>query len=42
VVDWGGFVQNLQRFAPTTPEYARPTRWQELGFYINLGLRGSY
>ncbi|MBM3852511.1 MAG: hypothetical protein FJ399_05085, partial [Verrucomicrobia bacterium] len=42
VVDWGGFVQNLQRFAPTTPEYARPTRWQELGFYINLGLRGSF
>jgi len=42
VVDWGGFVQNLQRFSPTTPEYARPTRWQELGFYINLGVRGSF
>lgn len=42
VVDWGGFVQNLQRFAPTTPEYARPTRWQELGFYTNIGVRGTF
>ncbi len=42
VVDWGGFVQNLQRFSPTTPEYARPTRWQELGFYTNIGIRGSF
>jgi iron complex outermembrane receptor protein len=42
VVDWGGFVQDLQRFSPTTPEYARPTRWQELGFYINMGVRGSF
>ena len=42
IVDWGGFVQNLQRYAPTTPEYARPTRWQELGFYTNVGVRGSF
>ena len=42
VVDWGGFVQNLQRYAPGTPEYARPTRWQELGFYTNVGVRGSF
>lgn len=42
VVDLGGFVQNLQRFAPTTPEYARPTRWQELGFYTNIGIRGTF
>jgi TonB-dependent receptor len=42
VVDWGGFVQNLQRYAPETPEYARPTRWQELGFYTNVGVRGSF
>lgn len=42
IVDWGGFVQNLQRYSPTTPEYARPTRWQELGFYTNVGVRGSF
>ncbi|MBL9201965.1 MAG: TonB-dependent receptor [Opitutaceae bacterium] len=42
VVDWGGFVQNLQRYAPGTPEYARPTRWQELGFYTNVGVRGTF
>ncbi len=42
VVDWGGFVQNLQRYAPGTPEYARPTRWQELGFYTNIGVRGTF
>jgi TonB-dependent receptor len=42
VVDWGGFVQNLQRYSPTTPDYAKPTRWQELGFYTNIGVRGSF
>ena len=42
IVDWGGFVQNLQRYAPTTPGYARPTRWQELGFYTNVGARGTF
>ncbi|MEN9635757.1 MAG: hypothetical protein RL077_4161 [Verrucomicrobiota bacterium] len=42
VVDWGGFVQDLQRYAPATPDYAKPTRWQELGFYTNIGLRGSF
>ncbi|MEY2880011.1 MAG: hypothetical protein RLZZ15_2391, partial [Verrucomicrobiota bacterium] len=42
VVDWGGFTQNLQRYAANTPEYARPTRWQELGFYTNIGVRGTF
>ena len=42
VVDLGGFVQNQQRYAPDTPEYARPIRWQELGFYTNVGVRGSF
>jgi len=42
VVDLGGFVQNQQRYAPDTPEYARPIRWQELGFYTNIGVRGSF
>jgi iron complex outermembrane receptor protein len=42
VVDWGGFVQDLQRYSPTTPDYAKPTRWQELGFYLNVGIRGTF
>lgn len=42
VVDWGGFVQDLQRYSPSTPDYAKPTRWQELGFYTNIGLRGTF
>ncbi len=42
VVDLGGFVQDLQRYSPTTPDYAKPTRWQELGFYTNIGIRGSF
>ena len=42
VVDWGGFVQDLQRYSPTTPDYAKSTRWQELGFYVNVGVRGSF
>jgi len=42
VVDWGGFTQDLRRFSPTTPAYARPTRRQELGFYTNIGVRGSF
>jgi iron complex outermembrane receptor protein len=42
IVDLGGFVQNNQRYAPTTPEYAKGTRWQELGFYTNVGVRGSF
>ena len=42
VVDWGGFVQNLQRYAPTTPDYAKLTRRQELGFYTNVGVKGTF
>lgn len=42
LVDWGGFVQNLQRYSATTPAYARPTRWQELGYYTNVGVRATY
>jgi len=42
VVDWGGFVQNLQRYSPSTPSYAKPTRWPELGLGSSLGIRGSF
>jgi len=40
--DVGGFVQDLQRYAPNTPDYARGQRWQELGFYTNIGIRGTF
>ncbi len=42
LVDLGGFTQDLQRYAPATPAYARPTRWQELGNYYNIGVRGTF
>ncbi len=42
VVDLGGFVQNLQRYAPNTPDYAKGMRRQELGFYTNIGIRGEF
>ena len=40
--DVGGFVQDLQRYAPDTPDYAKGQRWQELGFYTNIGIRGTF
>ncbi|MES2691964.1 MAG: TonB-dependent receptor [Verrucomicrobiota bacterium] len=40
--DIGGFTQNLQRYSPTTPDYAKGQRWQELGFYTNIGVRGTF
>lgn len=40
--DIGGFVQDLQRYAPTTPDYAKKQRWQELGFYTNIGVRATF
>ncbi|PTX99070.1 TonB-dependent receptor [Opitutus sp. ER46] len=42
VSDLGGFVQNLERYAPNTPKYARGNRLQELGFYYTFGIRGSF
>ncbi len=42
MVDIGGFVQDLQRYSPTTPDYARSTRWQELGAYTSIGVRGTF
>jgi iron complex outermembrane recepter protein len=40
--DIGGFVQDLQRYAPNTPDYAKKQRWQELGFYTNIGVRATF
>lgn len=42
VMDLGGFVQNLQRYAPNTPDYAKGMRRQELGFYTNIGVRATF
>lgn len=42
VNDLGGFVQEQQRYAADTPEYARGNRFQELGFYYVFGLRGTF
>jgi TonB-dependent receptor len=42
VVDLGGFVQDQQRYAPDTPDYAKGARWQELGFFTNIGIRGTF
>ena len=40
--DVGGFVQDQQRYAPDTPDYAKGQRWQELGFYTNIGVRATF
>jgi outer membrane receptor protein involved in Fe transport len=42
VMDLNGFVQNLQRYAPNTPGYAKGMRRQELGFYTNIGVRATF
>jgi iron complex outermembrane recepter protein len=42
VTDLGGFEQNLQRYAPNTPDYVKGQRWQELGFYTTIGVRGTF
>jgi TonB-dependent receptor len=38
----GGFNPTTLRYAPGTPEYARPQRYQELGYYSTIGVKGSY
>lgn len=40
--DIGGFTQLLRRYAPTTPEYARDQRLQNLGYYTTVGIRGTF
>ncbi|MCX6950792.1 MAG: TonB-dependent receptor [Verrucomicrobia bacterium] len=42
VMDLNGFVQNLQRYTDGTPDYAKGTRRQELGFYTNIGVRANF
>ncbi|MBI5688915.1 MAG: TonB-dependent receptor [Verrucomicrobia bacterium] len=38
----GGFNPATLRYAPDTPEYARRQRYQELGYYTTLGIKGSF
>lgn len=38
----GGFNPTTLRYAPGTPKYARPQRYQELGYYTTFGVKGSF
>ncbi len=40
--DLGGFVQNLQRYNDSTPDYAKGMRRQELGFYTTIGVTAKF
>ncbi len=42
VSDIHGGVGSGLRFAPGTPDYAKPTRYQELGYYTTLGVKGQF
>ena len=38
----GGFNPTTLRYAPGTPDYAKPQRYQELGSTITLGVKGQF
>ena len=38
----GGFNPSTLRYAPGTPEFAKPQRYQELGSAITLGVKGQF
>ncbi|MES2696415.1 MAG: TonB-dependent receptor, partial [Verrucomicrobiota bacterium] len=38
----GGFNPSTLRYAPGTPDYAKPQRYQELGSTIMLGVKGNF
>ncbi len=38
----GGFNPATLRYAPDTPGYARRQRYQELGYYTTLGVKGTF
>lgn len=42
IVDMTGFVQDLRRYAPDTPDYAKSSRLQELGYFTTIGIRGTF
>jgi TonB-dependent receptor len=42
IMDLGGFELLNRQYAPSTPEYARGNRIQELGYYTTIGIKGSF
>ena len=38
----GPFADYLGYIYSNTPDYAKGMRWQELGFYTNVGVRGNF
>lgn len=42
IVDLLGFEQVVRRYAPNTPDYAKPSRLQELGYFTTVGVRGEF
>ena len=38
----GGFNPTTLRYGPGTPDYAKPQRYQELGYYTTIGIKGSF
>jgi hypothetical protein len=42
ITDLGGFELLNRQYAPSTPEYARGNRIQDLGYYTTLGVKGTF
>ncbi len=40
--DLGRRTNVTLRYAPETPDYARATRFQRLGYYVNVGVKGRF
>ncbi len=42
IVEMTGFVQDLRRYAPDTPDCAKSSRLQELGYFTTIDVRGTF
>lgn len=42
IVDVTGYVQEMRRYTDDTPDYARSSRLQELGYFTTIGVRGTF
>jgi iron complex outermembrane receptor protein len=42
IIDVGGLESQLKRYDPNTPEYARTSVYQKLGYYLTVGVKGSF
>lgn len=40
--DLGRRTNVTLRYAPETPDYAKATRFQRLGYYVNVGVKGAF